>query len=131
MQAQNWLAMKTSSRQTQEGELHPNAFEHPEFGDVHYDIFTHDAQRLHEVVPCRAYTLALADIPYGFALPGCLHEDNIGWGLDEITKMVQSFKVATNAKLWRIIIHHSLDQYEAIKAVLKAECNGGSQNCVW
>lgn len=83
------------------------------------------------MVPSRAYTLALVDIPYGFALAGCLHEDIVGWGIQEITKMVQSFKVATNAKLWRIIIHHSIDQYDVVKTVLKAECNGGFQNCVW
>jgi hypothetical protein len=130
-QTQNWLAMKSSSKQTQGSELCPNAFEHPEFGDVHYDILTHDVQILHEKLPARAYTLALADIPYGFAVSGCLHDDNVAWGVEEISKMVQSFKVASIAKLWRIIIHHSIDQYEAVKTVLKAECNGGFQNCMW
>lgn len=123
--------MKSSTRQTLEDDLHPNAVEHLEFGDVYYDIFNHDAQVVHKVVPMRPYTLALANIPYGFGMVGCLLEDAIPWGMNEITKMVQSFKIVTNGKLWRIIVHHSLDQYEAIKILLKTECNGGFQNCVW
>lgn len=54
---------------------------------------------MHEIIHVRAYTLALADIPYGFGLAGCLNEDTIAWGVEEIRKMVQSFKIFTKAKL--------------------------------
>ncbi len=133
-QAQNWLSMKSSPMCLGETVLETVSavlFEHPVLGDIPYDIQQGDALRLHELVRPRPYTLVLADIPYGFAKSGCLHEDNVAWGAEEVTKLVQSFKVVTTAKLWRIIILHSIDQYDVVKRVLNAECNGGIQSCVW
>ncbi|CAM6095870.1 unnamed protein product [Calypogeia fissa] len=126
--------MKTSARRLGEEVVEPSSavvFEHLMLGDIAYDIQQGDALKLHEIVHPRPYTLAIVDIPYGFSRSGCLHEDNVAWGVEEVTKLVQSFKVVTTAKLWRIIILHSIDQYVAVKTVLMAECNGGIQSCVW
>ncbi|CAM6129466.1 unnamed protein product [Calypogeia fissa] len=133
-QAQNWLSMKTSALRL--GEIVPETisavvFEHPVLGDIPFDIQQGDALKLHELVRPRPYTLVLADIPYEFSRSGCLHEDNVAWGVEEVTKLVQSFKVVTIAKLWRVIILHNIDQYDAVKIVLNAKCNGGLQSCVW
>ena len=106
-------------------------YEHPRFGDILYEIHGKDAKMLHEYCPKRDYTLVLADIPYGFNITGCLHDDSVAWGETELSLMVRAFKVVTTARLWRIIIVHSIDQYAAVKTVLEAECNGGTQNCIW
>lgn len=133
-QAQNWLMMKTSNTQlnlTTNAKFPATVFEHPTFGDVGYEIHTQDVRKLHEVVHPRPYTLALIDIPYGFARSGCLHDDTVAWGVEELSNTIQSFKVVAIARLWRIIVLHSIDQYEAVKTVLQAECNVGIQNCIW
>lgn len=106
-------------------------FEHPTHGDILYEVHSKDARVLHEYLPKRDYTLVVADIPYGFDLPGCLHDDSVAWGQPEIASMVRAFKVVTIAKLWRVIIIHSIEQYAAVKAVLEAECNGGIQSGAW
>lgn len=133
-QAQAWLAMVNSNQQVSQEDsvnLRCLRFEHQVYGDVLYEIHSHDARLLHDYIPKRDYTLVLADIPYGFSIPGCLHDDAVAWGQPEIAAMVRAFKVVTTAKLWRIIIVHSLDQYGPVKSVLEHECNGGTQHCMW
>ncbi|CAM6101212.1 unnamed protein product [Calypogeia fissa] len=79
-QAQNWLSMRTSAKRLGEKiteNISAVVLEHPVYGDIAYDIQDGDALKLHEIVHPRPYTLALADIPYGFARSGCLHGDNI------------------------------------------------------
>ena len=133
-QAQQWLAMVNSNQQVSQEEtvnLRCLRFEHPSYGDILYEIHAKDAKVLHEYMPKRDYSLMLADIPYGFDVPGCLHDDSVAWGQAEIASMMRAFKVVTTARLWRVIIIHSIDQYATVKAVLDAECNGGLQSCAW
>ena len=106
-------------------------YEHVKFGDVLYEIHYKDARLLHDYILKRDYALVLADIPYRFCIPGCMHDDTVAWGQPEIAAMVRAFKVVTTARLWRIIIIHSLDQFAVVKAVLEQECNGGIQSCMW
>ncbi len=75
------------------------AFEHPIHGDVGYEIILGDVSQVHSLVQIRSYTLGLIDIPYGFDRPRCLHDDEKGWGKEEISKFLQSFKHCTTAKL--------------------------------
>jgi hypothetical protein len=106
-------------------------FEHPFHGDVYYEIHQKDAKLLHEFVCKRPYTLALVDIPYGFNLPECLHEDSVPWGATDLSAMIQSFKIVTTARIWRIVVMHSCQQLGMVDAVLKQECNAGLQTCCW
>ena len=133
-QAQAWLAMITSNQQVSQEDsvnLRCSRFEHPKFGDVLYDIYCQDARLLHDYIPKREYTLVLADIPYGFCIPGCMHDDTVAWGQSDIAAMVRAFKVVTTARPWRIILVHSIDQFAVVKSVLEQECNGGIQSCMW
>ena len=133
-QAQAWLAMVNSNQTVSQEEsvnLRCLRFEHPKFGDILYEIHCKDARLLHDYIPKRDYSLVLADIPYGFNIPGCLHDDTVAWGHAEVASMVRAFKVVTTARLWRIILVHSLDQFGPVKSVLEQECNGGMQACVW
>jgi hypothetical protein len=106
-------------------------FEHPLFRDVLYKTYTADCKLLHEFLPRREYTLAIADIPYGFNVPGCQHDDSVAWGEAEIRQVVKSFKISTTAPSWRIVILHSNDQLPFVKSVLNQECSGGYHPCVW
>src|SRR5450759_2694410 len=81
-------------------------FEHPTHGDILYEIHAKDAKVPHEYMPKQDYNLVLADIPYGFDVPGCLHDDSVAWGQGKIANMLRAFKVVTTARLWRVIIIH-------------------------
>ena len=134
LQAQSWLRMKKANTRVPSyipDSLRCLTFEHPDHGDVFYEIFQEDATLLHNFVTKRSYTLLVVDVPYGFALPSCMHDDNSAWGIDELTSMVQAFKIVSTAKLWRIAIMHSCEQLAIVEIVLKSECNGGIQNCCW
>lgn len=133
-QAQNWLRMKLANNALSDAipdALRCIVFEHPDHGDVFYEIHNQDALKLHDFVAKRAYTLAIADIPYGMGLPSCLHEDTVPWLENEIKTLVQSFKIVTTARLWRIVIMHSIDQVHVVNKVLRELCNGGIQSCSW
>lgn len=133
-QAQNWLRMKIANKAVVldgADALRCIAFEHPEHGDVLYEIHNRDALKLHEFVPKRDYTLAIVDVPYGLNLASCLHEDTSPWMEAEIKSMIQSLKIVTTARVWRIIIMHSIGQVTAVSNVLKDLCSGGIQCCAW
>ena len=134
LQAQSWLRMKRANTAVSThipDVLKCLTFEHPDHGDILYEIYQEDATLLHNFVTKRPYTLLLVDIPYGFALPSCLHDDNVAWGPAELTSMIQGFKIVSTAKLWRIVILHNCEQLSIVEKVLKNECNGGIQNCCW
>ena len=133
-QAQAWLAMINSNQQVLQKDslnLRSSRFEHPKFGDVLYDIHSEDARLLHDDVPKRDYTLVLADIPYGFCIPRCMHNDTITWGQPDIVAMIRAFKVVTTTRLWRIIRIHCIDKFVIVKTILEEDCNGGIQSCMW
>ena len=134
VQAQNWLRMKIANKAVVPGSTGAAkgvCFEHPEYGDVSYDIHNKDVLKLHEFVPKRDYTLAMVDVPYGFNLPSCMHEDTTAWMEAEIRMLIQSLKIVSTARIWRIIIMHSVEQVTTVTNVLKEQCNAGYQSCVW
>lgn len=133
-QAQQWYRMVMSSEkvsQVEEADRNCSIFEHPKFGDIMYQTFTKDVRELHDYMPRRPYTLILADIPYGFDMAGCLHNDKVCWGESELGTMIRAAKVVTNARAWRVIIIHSTPQIPVVKKVLEQECNSGIQECIW
>jgi hypothetical protein len=78
-------------------------------------------------MPKRDYTLILADIPYGLQMKRCLHND-AAWGENELGEMVRAVKFVTTSPIWRIIVIHSIDQYDVVRKVLHKECNAGVNN---
>ena len=132
--AQEWLRIKTSGSQVSpvdEANRDCLKFEHPLFGDILYKMYNRDCKLLHEFLPRREYTLAIADIPYGFNVPECRHDDTVAWRESEIRQVVKSFKASTVAQSWRFVILHSDDQMPAVKLVMNEECNGGCHTCIW
>ncbi|CAM6108143.1 unnamed protein product [Calypogeia fissa] len=104
--------METSARRLGEEVIETSSvlvvFEYPMFGDIAYDIQHGDSLKLHEIVRPRPYTLALADIPMGFL--GMDVSIKTMW-LGVLKKLPNcAVKVVATAKLWRIIILHSIDQ---------------------
>jgi hypothetical protein len=132
--AQEWLRMKLGGiavTPVDEANRDCFKFEHPLFGDILYKMYTADCKLLHEFLPRREYTLAIADIPYGFNVSGCRHDDSVAWGEADIRQLVKSFKVSTAAPSWRFVILHSDDQLPMVKSVLNQECSGGCHPCIW
>ena len=74
--AQEWLNMKKGGVDvTPVDEANKNRlkFEHPFFRNVLYKTYTAHYKLLHKFLPQRKYTLAIADIPYGFNVPWETH----------------------------------------------------------
>ncbi len=133
-QAREWLRMVTSSQrlsQVEQVDKDCLIFEHPRFGDIKYQTFQRDVKELHEFAPRRPYTLFLADIPYGYDKPGCLHNDKVQWGEAEIGTMLRAAKVVTKANAFSVIIMHSTKQSSIVRKVLEEELNAGTQDCIW
>jgi hypothetical protein len=101
-------------------------FEHPKFRDIKYQTFQRDVKDLHEFMPRMPYTLFLADIPYCFDKRGCLHNNKVCWGEIEIATMLRATKVVTTAKIFSVIIIHTLMQLPVVRKVLEEECNVGT-----
>jgi hypothetical protein len=136
LQAQSWLKMKLANSSIPSSADVPDrlkclTFEHPDHGDMFYEIFEKDALKLHEFVTKRPYSLLLADIPYGFNHATCLHEDSVAWDASQIESMLQSFKIVTTSRIWRVIILHSFQQAGEVYKALMKECKGGVQTCSW
>ena len=136
LQAQSWLKMKLANSSLPSSDEIPDqlkclTFEHPDHGDTFYEIYEKDALKLHDFVTKRPYSLLLADIPYGFNHATCLHEDSVPWSAVHIQALLQSFKIVTTSRLWRVIIIHSVQQAGEVHQALAKECNGGVQSCSW
>jgi hypothetical protein len=82
-------------------------------------------------MPSMAYTLVLADVPSGFDLNGCVHNDKVRWGETELSTMTQVVKVVTTARAWSIILIHNREELQAVKIVLEQECNTRKEECIW
>jgi hypothetical protein len=73
-------------------------FEHLKYGNILYQIFSKDVQRLVEYMPKRPYGLILANIPYSFNQTTCMHNDKKSWGEEELLHMMQAIKMLTTSK---------------------------------
>jgi hypothetical protein len=132
--AQDWLRMKTSRSQVSpmnEANRDCVKFEHPLFDDIVYKMYTRDCKLLHEFLPCREYTFAIAEILYGFNVPGCWHDNTMSWEESKIRQVVKSFKASIVAQSSRFVILHSDDQMPIVKLVMIEECNAGCHTCIW
>lgn len=129
--AQTWLDMHRSNRTLTQDDRDFLTFEHNTLGPVYYSLMNKDVLELHHYVQKKDYTLCVIDIPYGFDMAQCLHNDKVQWGTSQHKAVLQAFKVVSTARLWRIVVHHSMDQYTDVAKVLTEECSGGIQNCMW
>src|SRR5450759_3214017 len=86
-------------------------------GDVYnYTINVGDVRQVDSVLEKQKYTLAVADIPYGFNAPGSEY-DEIPFNEQDILDMVSSFAKVTTSPMWRFVVIHSLQQAYGVMAV--------------
>jgi hypothetical protein len=99
--AHEWLRMKNSGDKVSTKEKANHAcshFKHLKFGNILYQIFSKDVQKLVEYMPKRPYGLILADIPYGFNQTTCMHNDKKSSEEEELSHMMQAIKMVTTSK---------------------------------
>jgi hypothetical protein len=100
-------------------------------GDAfNYTVAVGDVRMLDEILKPQEYTLAVADIPYGFNAPGSEFDDT-PFEEQDILDMVNSFKKVTTASMWRFVIIHSLQQAHAVMQSLSKVCNAGIEAGIW
>jgi hypothetical protein len=86
--------------------------EHSVWKDCHgeemaYCLHTGDVRAMDTILEKRSYTLAIADIPYGFKAPGS-ENDDVAFGEKDLDDMLKTFKSMTTAKMWQFVVFHSL-----------------------
>lgn len=128
--ARTWKAMQEKAAEPSKEIVPVRVFENSCFGPVQYLCVEGDAVKLHELLGKREYTLAVADIP-STTTKNVKGEEVLPWGYDQINMMVSSFRAVTSSLLWRFVIFHSLEQREDVVKVLKEQCSGGVEDCVW
>ena len=100
-------------------------------GDVfNYSVNVGDVRKLDNVLEPKCYTLAVADILYGFNAPGSEFDD-IPFSEQDVIDMVTSFAGVTTAPIWRFAIIHSLAQSNGVMAALSKVCNAGVEAGIW
>ncbi|KAJ7514498.1 hypothetical protein O6H91_23G046600 [Diphasiastrum complanatum] len=81
-----------------------------------YRVVCSNVSKLIEEVPKHEYTLAIADIPYGFRMPGSIN-DLKPFSYPQIMKLVIDFAALTTSSLWRCVIFHSMAQSSSVTLV--------------
>ena len=76
------------------------------------------------------YTLAVADIPYGFNAPGS-EFDEIPFSEQDVFDMVSSFSRVTSSPMWRFVVVHSWAQSFAVMSALDKVCTAGVEAGIW
>src|SRR5450759_732707 len=100
-------------------------------GDVYnYTINVGDIRQVDSVLEKQKYTLAVADIPYGFNAPGSEY-DKIAFNEQDILDMVTNFAKVTTSPMWRFVIIHSLQQADGVMATLHKTCHAGVEAGIW
>jgi hypothetical protein len=94
-----------------------------------YFLHTGDVRMLDGFLLPRSYTLAVADIPYGFNAPGAEYDDQ--FMEQDILDMVTRFSNVTTSKIWRFVIIHSLQQTNVVMSCLEKVCNCGVEAGIW
>ena len=128
--AKVWYQMKTTAAGVEPLPVNP-CIRHPIYMPREYNFHCGDATQLHAFVPTKEFTLLIVDIPYGLNEADCSYNDTVGWGKDELRKLILSFKVLTTAKLWRIIVMHGHLQAADVFEVLGEECPAGFEAHCW
>lgn len=100
-------------------------------GDVYnYTINVGDVRDLTCVLEQQNYTLAVADIPYGFNAPGS-EFDEVPFTEHDVLDMVTSFSKVTTSPIWRFVVIHSLSQAGSVMAALSKVCTAGVEAGIW
>lgn len=100
-------------------------------GDLfHYNVSVGDVRVLDSVLEKKRYTLAFADVPYGFNVPGS-ELDDVPFTKEDLLDMVRSFAKVTTSEIWRFVVMHSFQQTNAVLAALNEVCNCGVEGGIW
>ena len=95
-----------------------------------YTMNVGDVRQLDNILEKQNYTLAVADIPYGFNAPGS-EFDKVPFSEQDVKDMVSSFANATTSPIWRFVIIHSLAQASCVMAALSQVCTAGVEAGIW
>jgi len=100
-------------------------------GDVfNYSINVRDVRQLDNILEKQNYTLAVADIPYGFNAPGSEY-DETPFMEQDVIDMVLSFAKVSTSPFWRFVVIHSLQQAYWVMSALHKTCNAGVEAGIW
>lgn len=100
-------------------------------GDIYnYTVNVGDVRDLVSILEKQSYTLAVADIPYGFNAKGS-EFDEVPFSEQDVVDMVRSFAKVTSSPIWRFVIIHSLSQASSVMAALGKVCTAGVEAGIW
>lgn len=97
---------------------------------VKWGVKIGDVRGLHLLIPTKDYTLAVADIPYGYKFNGA-ENDEEPFSEEDCEYMMNSFLDCNTSPIWRFVIFHSTTQSEMVHRVLKKFCNAGVEIGIW
>ena len=95
-----------------------------------YSVNVGDVRQLDKILKPQLYTLAVADIPYGFNAPGS-EFDEVPFFEKDVMDMVASFAKVTTSDMWRFVVIHSLAQVQGVMSALNKMCNAGVEAGIW
>ncbi|KAL3677895.1 hypothetical protein R1sor_020851 [Riccia sorocarpa] len=97
---------------------------------VEWDVFHHDVPLHAECCPKQKYTLAIADVPYGFQLKDCSHNDSKPFLKNNVLDMLTQVGLVSSSSYWTLVIFHNLQQAPDVAEAFK---NFGCKSCsgVW
>ena len=98
--------------------------------DFHYSLNVGDVRLLDTFLEKQKYTLAVADVPYGFNVPGSEFDD-VPFSKQDLVEMITKFAACTTSPIWRFVIVHSLQQVNDVLAALSETCNCGVEAGIW
>ena len=98
--------------------------------DFNYSLNVGDVRLMDQFVQKQKYTLAVADVPYGFNLPGSEFDD-VPFSKTDLVEMITKFAASTTSTIWRFVVIHSLQQTNAVLEALAETCNCGVEAGIW
>ena len=98
--------------------------------ELSYELVVGDVRQEEAAFSAQNFTLAIADIPYGFNVDGS-ENDDVRFELQDILEMVESFKRRTSAPNWRFVVVHSQQQTSFVMEALDQVCNAGIDGGIW
>lgn len=100
-------------------------------GDIfNYSLNVGDVRMMDRFLEKQRYSLAVADIPYGFNFPGS-EFDEVPFSQEDIVEMITKFASVTTSPIWRFVIIHSLQQTNCVLGAMNLVCNAGVEAGVW
>ena len=73
--------------------------------DFNYSLNVGDVRLMDQFVQKQKYTLAIADVPYGFNLSGSEFDD-VPFSKTDLVEMITKFAASTTSPIWRFVIIH-------------------------